>query len=729
LKERYLQKDETPEGMCWRVARAIAEAERGYGKTDEEISAVSAQFAEAMINRDFMPNSPALMNAGTGNGLTTLACLVLPIEDSMDGIFQTLKDTAMVHKAGAGTGYSFNRLRPSGATVKTTNGVSSGPVSFMQVFNAATNAVKQGSLRRGAALGLLEVNHPDIFEFIQSKVDGSLTNFNISVGITDDFIRAVDEDADFALVHGGKEYKRVKAREIWDAIVDCAWRTGDPGLVFMDVVNNTASNPTPKLARIEGVNSCAELALFPYEPCCLSSINLGNFVKEVVDFTEGTYYVVDWERLAKTVHLVVRFLDDVIDVGPYPLPQIAETAKNYRRIGLGVMGWADMLIKLGIPYDSNEALDLAEELMVFINDAGHRESMDLVKDRGAFPLFKDSIYADGAPMRNAGITTIPPTGTTSIIANASSGIEPLFALAFVHDNQLGRRLEYVNPLFVEKAKEAGVYSEQLMEHVKTHGTLHGYPLPASFVRIFPTAHEIAPEWHVKMQASFQKGVDASISKSVNLLNSATREDISKIYRMAYDLGCKGITVYRDGCKGAQVLNVGITPKVEPVLNQQKKSRVEVLDGKTYRTETPLGTAYVTVNADQDGPFEVFVNVGRAGSDVAADSEALSRLISLTLRLPSPIPQQDRLGEIANQLEGIGGAQSLGFGPNRVKSLPDAISKVLNKCKPETKSSETQSGETQRNEAQRADYCPECGNASLVYEEGCGKCYSCGHSKC
>ena len=714
LKERYLIKREdgeyeTPDEMCWRVARAVAEAERNYGSSEDEVAAVAAEFARAMMRRDFMPNSPALMNAGTGNGLGYMACLVLPIEDSMEGIFDTLKHTALVHKAGGGTGFSFQRLRPRNTLVQSTNGYASGPVSFMRVYDAATGAVIQGGSRRGASLGVLEVSHPDIMEFINCKTDGGITNFNISVAITDEFMVALDDGADFALTHNGKEYKRVPAIDVWNAIVDCAWKTGDPGLMFIDTVNNGTSNPTPKLCRLESPNACGELNLFPYEPCVLASINLGNFVEN---------HSVMMDELQCTAASVVRFLDNMFDVNPYPLPQIEKVAKQYRRIGMGVMGWADMLFKMGIPYDTYDALQLAENVMACINKAGHEASRELAVKRGPFPLFPDSIYADGIPMRNAGITTIPPTGTTSIIAGASSGIEPLFALAYVHDNQLGRQLHYINNMFIEKAQESGVYSPALVEHVTKHGMLTGFNgLPDDFRRVFVTAHEIEPEWHVKMQAAFQKHVDASISKSVNLSHTATADDIARVYRLAYDLGCKGVTVFRDGCKGAQVLNIG-KKEAKPEGKAEVKKRAKALQGTTYKTETPLGTAYVTVNNGDDGePFELFCNIGRAGSDIAAVSEAMSRLISLVLRVPSNMPTKERLKRVGDQLLGIGGGRSLGFGVNRVKSLPDAVAQVIiehldaHVDKPSV------------------DLCPECGHAALAYEEGCLKCHGCGYSEC
>ncbi|MGE5618958.1 MAG: vitamin B12-dependent ribonucleotide reductase [Sphingomonadaceae bacterium] len=757
LRERYLARDgdrvvETPEQMCWRVALAIAKAEANWGKSEEEIRAIAAEFRDLMQGMLFFPNSPTLMNAGKDNGLQYSACYVLPVEDSLEGIFESIKRAALIHKSGGGTGFAFSRLRSKDSTVQSTGGKASGPVSFMRVFNAATEAVKQGGTRRGANMGILRVDHPDILEFIDCKLDGGITNFNISVAVSDSFMRAVEEDGDYGLVDPstGKVVRTLRAREVFERIVRAAWRTGDPGLVFVDRVNASTANPTPQLGQIEATNPCGEQPLLPNEACNLGSLNLARFVKAGKGRAGNGRSPIDWKEMERVVRLAVRFLDDVIEVNPYPLPDIDQMVKGNRRIGLGVMGWADMLIQLGIPYDSEEALRLADEVMGFIKRVGHDESAKLAAERGAFPNWPRSIYRDGPPLRNATVTTIAPTGTISIIAGSTSGIEPLFAIAFRHI--VGdRHLTFVNPHFERVAKERGFYSEELMEKVVRQGTLHGLEeIPEDVRRVFVTAHEVAPEWHVRTQAAFQKHVDNGVSKTVNLPNSATVEDVADVYRMAHRLGCLGITVFRDGCKGSQVLHVGATglaaekPEGEaekapqPQTREKVKPRPHVVHGVTYRAETPLGTAFVTVNQNgNDEPFEVFLNVGKAGSDTAAVSEALGRLISMILRLPSALSPTERLKAIVGQLSGIGGGRQLGFGRSRVRSLPDAVAQVLAEHLGNTGGEEVSSPleppihtvEELEAIGRVGDLCPECGHATLVYEEGCQKCYSCGYSEC
>ena len=756
LRERYLAREgdrviETPEEMCWRVALAIARAESSWGKSDEEVLSIAGQFRDMMLEMLFLPNSPTLMNAGKENGLQYSACYVLPVEDSLEGIFESIKRAALIHKSGGGTGFAFSRLRSKDSTVKSTGGKASGPVSFMRVFNAATEAVKQGGTRRGANMGILRVDHPDILEFIECKLDGGITNFNISVAITDAFMKALEEDGEYELVDPGSSsiVGRLRAREVFDRIIRAAWRTGDPGLVFIDRVNAGPANPTPQLGRIEATNPCGEQPLLPNEACNLGSLNLARFVKPANGRPRNGKLPIDWKEMERVIRLAVRFLDDVIEVNPYPLPDIDRMVKGNRRIGLGVMGWADMLIQLGIPYDSEEAIQLADQVMGFIKRVGHEESARLAEERGPFPNWPNSIYRDGPPLRNATVTTIAPTGTISIIAGSTSGIEPLFAIAFRH--VVGeRQLAFVNPHFERVAKERGFHSEELMEKVIRQGTLHGLDeIPEDVRRVFVTAHEVAPEWHVRMQAAFQRHVDNGVSKTVNLPNSASVEDVAKVYRLAYELGCLGITVFRDGCKGTQVLHVGTAEKDghggsngadggkrEDRSGELKvKPRPRIVHGVTYRAETPLGTAFVTVNQNGNGePFEVFLNVGKAGSDTAAVSEALGRLISMILRLPSPLSPTERLREIVGQLSGIGGGRQLGFGRSRVRSLPDAVAQVLAEhlggLDAALSTPTALEREAPMPEAGKVgDLCPECGHASLVYEEGCQKCYSCGYSEC
>ncbi len=785
LRERYLLRNEAgevieaPEDMCWRVAVAIAQGEANHGADEATVRMWAERFYGLMVERKFMPNSPTLMNAGKGNNLQYSACYVLPVGDSMVEIFDAIKNAALIHQSGGGTGFAFSRLRPAGSLVRSSGGKASGPVSFLRAFNAATEAVKQGGTRRGANMGILRVDHPDIEEFITCKLDGSITNFNISVAATDAFMRAVMEDTEYELLaqpgwpnqeggsyQGGEVIGRKRARDVFQKIVEAAWRTGDPGMIFIDRVNASPANPTPALGEIEATNPCGEQPLLPNEACNLGSINLLRFVRrgEAAESHHNGHRPkrhpgIDWDGLEQAVRLSVRFLDDVIEVNPYPLPEVAEAVRGNRRIGLGVMGWADVLFSLGIPYDSEEALELAHQVMGFINEVGHDESARLAEERGPFPNWSQSIYADDRPLRNATVTTIAPTGTISIIAGASSGIEPIFALAFSHI--VGdRHLTFINPVFEQIARESGFYSEELMRKVAETGTLHDVEgIPEDLKRVFVTAHEIAPEWHVRMQAAFQAHTDNAVSKTINLPNSATVEDVAEAYLLAYREGCLGITVFRDGCKGVQVLHAGTKNtgkgavederKAKAALTQapemtgkpssdgyyQKKPRPRVLHGSTYRRVTPLGTAYVTVNDNGGGqPFEVFLNVGKAGSDVAAVSEALGRLISLILRLPSSLSPRERLEEVVEQLAGIGGGRPLGFGPNQVRSLPDAIAQILAEHLDEAPHREPAKVDVAQlslplNQPVGGDLCPECGQATFVYEEGCKRCLSCGFSEC
>src|SRR6266513_1627513 len=602
LRERYLTRQggevvETPEEMCWRVALTIARGEARYGRSEAAVHEIAEAFYDMMVDGYFIPNSPTLMNAGKDNHLQYSACYVLPVGDSMPEIFDSVKAAAIIHQSGGGTGFAFSRLRPKNDLVRSTGGRASGPVSFLRVFNAATKAVKQGGTRRGANMGILKVDHPDVLEFIDCKLDGGITNFNISVAATDRFMDALAAGGEFDLInpHTGLATGRLSAKEVFDRMVRAAWRTGDPGMVFIDRINASPANPTPEIGVVEATN-------------------------------------------------------------PYPLPEIDATVKANRRIGLGIMGWADLLFTLGIPYDSQEAIDLADRLMAFVKEKSHDQSAKLAEERGPFPNWNQSIYKSERPLRNSTVTTIAPTGTISMIAGCSSGIEPIFALAFEHrvkqpDGE--RVLTFVNETFERIAKEQGFYSDALMREIARRVSLHGIPgVPETAARVFKTSHEIDHEWHVRHQAAFQRYTDNGVSKTINLPNGASDEDVARAYMLAWELGCLGITVFRDGCKGEQVLNVGIgttekTPSAAPAVI---RPRPRSLTGATYRSETPIGTAFITVNETPDGdPFEVFVQVGKGGSDTMAVAEALCRLISLVLRLPSPFSVQRRIEEVTNLL--------------------------------------------------------------------------------
>ena len=767
LEERYLVKNdnmevvETPEEMVWRVAWEVASAEARWGRSRKEVLKLARDYYFLMVSRKFLPNSPTLMNAGTGNGLQYSACFVLPVEDSMEGIFDALKYQALIHKTGGGTGFAFSRLRPKGAVVKTSKGIASGPVSFMRIFDAATNEVKQGGKRRGANMGILRVDHPDIKEFIHCKEDGGITNFNISVAITDEFMDALRTGSDYDLVdpHTKEVVGSLNARQIFDEIAEAAWRTGDPGLVFIDRINNSSASPVPSLGPIESTNPCGEQPLYPFDACNLGSVFLGYFVEN------GK---IKWNDLGEVVEKSVRFLDDVIEVNPYPLDQIRKIVFNTRRIGLGVGGWADMLVSLGIPYDSEEALDLAERVMSFVQEKAVLATQKLAEERGPFPLWPVSIYKDQEPRRNSTVTTIAPTGTISIIAGASSGIEPLFAIAYEHrvkDKHLDRRLSFVYPLFEEHLKREGLWSENVLKNVVEKGVIRDMDdLPESVRKIFGTAHEIAVDWHIKTQAIFQKYTENAVSKTINLPHDATVDDVKKAYLLAWETGCKGITVFRDGSKDSQVLNVGLGEgkRKEEEATVVVAERPFVVKGATYKLATPVGTAFVTINEDESGePLEVFINVGKAGSDITAVAEALGRVISTTLRSRGGSPK-DRAREIAMQLSGIGGRRSVGFGVNKIRSLPDAVAAALSyhfgfkingflnqkdglangifsflqeegKVHQQEPSASQSFGQSiflgKEEDYHLADICPSCGSNSFVYEEGCSKCYVCGYSEC
>lgn len=555
LERRYLRKDEkgnvieSTSEMFRRVAKGIAEVERLYGKSEDEVAKYEEEFYRLVTRLEFLPNSPTLMNVGTDLGQLS-ACFVLPVEDSIESIFDTLKATAIIHKTGGGTGFSFSRLRPRGDPVKTTGGIASGPISFAKIYDVSTEVIKQGGRRRGANMGILRVDHPEILDFIVAKEkEGILRNFNISVAVTDKFMEAVEKDADFSLINprSGAIVEKLKARAIWNLIIMMAWKNGEPGVIFIDTINR--HNPTPQLGEIESTNPCGEQPLLPYESCNLGSIDVSKFVTDKKK--------IEWERLRRTIRLAVRFLDNVIDANVYTLPQIEEMTKGNRKIGLGIMGFADMLIKLGIPYSSEKAIETAENLMNFVTSEARKMSVELGEEKGSFPNFKGSIWKkDFKTMRNATVTTIAPTGAISIIAGCSQGIEPLFAVSYVREvaESLGRSLIEINPLFENTALREGFYSEELMKKVARKTSIQDVEEVHEKIReLFVTAHDVSGEWHVRMQAAFQKYTDNAVSKTINFPNWATPSDIEKAYLLAYKLGCKGITVYRHGSREAQVL--------------------------------------------------------------------------------------------------------------------------------------------------------------------------------
>jgi ribonucleoside-diphosphate reductase alpha chain len=722
LDRRYLKKDgngevvETPDQMFRRVAQAIAKAEENYGRASE-VKAVEAIFYDMMTQFKFLPNSPTLMNAGRRLGQLA-ACFVLPVEDSMEGIFDALKNAALIHKSGGGTGFAFSRLRPKNSRVGTTGGVASGPVSFMRIFNTATEQVKQGGTRRGANMAILRVDHPDIMEFITCKQNHKeLNNFNISVGVTDAFMEAVESGGSYGLIDPRNKEKvgDLEARDVYQAMVGQAWENGDPGVVFLDRTNR--DNPTPDLGEIESTNPCGEQPLLPMEACNLGSINLAKFVAEGDDAP-----AMDYEALKETVWWSVRFLDNTIDMSKYPLPEIDRMVKGNRKIGLGVMGFADMLFKLGIPYNSPAALEMAEEVMGFIQKTSHDASKELAEERGGFPNFERSIFKDrpGCTYRNATTTTIAPTGTLSIIAGCTSGIEPLFALSFVRHVMDNDELPEVNPYFERVAKERGFYSYQLMDAIARTGSIREMEeIPEDVRSVFVTAHDITPEWHLRMQAAFQKHTDNAVSKTVNLPRDSTLEDVSEIYRLAFELGCKGVTIYRDGSKENQVLSFTDKEKRADGFMAAVQERPETLPGFTTKMVTGMGNLYVTVTEYERRPFEVFATIGKSGRSTTAKTEAIGRLVSLALRAGVDVEK------IVEQLKGIGGEHPVFRKDGLVLSIPDAIGTVLEKrylqkngrrkgIKPER----SLMGET----------CPDCGE-TISFEEGCMTCHFCGFTKC
>ena len=758
LERRYLkaapggERTETPEEMVARVAYDIAMAEGMYYGSVPEVVLRWAERFYAMMNRlDFVPNSPTLMNAG--RDLQQLsACFVLPVDDSMESIFEAVKNTALIHKSGGGTGFSFSRLRPRHDVVRSTKGISSGPISFMTVFDAATETIKQGGTRRGANMGILRVDHPDILDFISCKMKNDrLNNFNISVALTEEFMRAVEADAEYDLVnpHSRAVVASLSAREVFEKIVDAAWRNGEPGIIFLDRINR--DNPTPKIGAIESTNPCGEQPLLPYESCNLGSINLAGMVA-----ADNGILRIDYERMRGTIHEAIRFLDNVIDRNNYPLPEIRQMTMGNRKVGLGVMGFADMLIRLGIPYDSDEALAVAQEVMSFIQEESVNASALLARERGSFPNYPVSVFPERGKVarRNATTTTIAPTGTISIIAGCSSGIEPVFALSFIRNVMDNDHLVEVHPLFEEEMKGRGIYSVELMKEISRQGSLrHVKGVPEEVRRIFVTAHDISPEAHLRMQAAFQKHVDNAVSKTVNFPADASRDDIRKVYLLAYRLGCKGVTVYRDRSREEQVLNIGEVNRAEAALAPEEparesgyvstRPRPDTLVGVTKEMKTSCGKIYVTMNCDEKGIFEVFNQMGKAGGCAASQSEAIGRLVSLALR------SGVKPDAIVKQLKGISCHLPAWAGNGaKIMSCADAVAKAVewyidnvNRILPAHASmadpplpgtgedSPRPVGSLGSDGFEMArGACPDCGS-QVEMQEGCLKCRSCGFSEC
>ncbi len=812
LAKRYLVKNEqgtpveTPEQLFWRVATVVAEADRRYGASDAVVTESSEAFYRLMTERRFLPNSPTLMNAGRPLGQLS-ACFVLPVADSLsnghDGIYDTLRAMALIHQSGGGTGFGFSRLRPKGSMVRSTTGVASGPVSFMKLYDASTDAVKQGGTRRGANMGILRVDHPDIMEFITCKEDlTQVTNFNISVAVTTKFMEAVKAGTSYDLKdphNDGKVVGQLDARMVWDRMIEGAWRTGEPGVFFIDEANR--HNPVPHLGAYEATNPCGEQPLLAWDVCNLGSLNVGIHVKD------GR---MDWDALRRDIHLATHFLDNIIDVNKFPLPEIETLAKRIRRIGLGVMGFADALIRLGIAYDSDEGIAFGRRLMEFLDTEAKKESQRLAEERGAFPEWARSIWGPDEtcardesgqrirPMqllRNCNVTTVAPTGTISIIAGCSSGLEPIFAVAFMR-NQAGVMMPDVNEDFVAIARAEGWFSDELMERIAKTGSIRHKEVPVKWQKVFVTANEIAAADHIRMQAAFQEFTDSAISKTTNFAHTATRDDVRTIYEQAYDMRCKGVTVYRDGSRDNQVLSTGATEgaaakrdgardgareigalkgeiselnseierlrkalfdsETENLARRAKRARPDKLRSTAIRKETPLGTMYVHISEDDKGqPFEVFINLGKAGGSAMADAEAMGRLISLALR--SGIP----LMSIHKQLRGISSDRAVGLGANKVLSVPDAIGIALWEWNQEKQGVQQEllrnTGEYPAIETSglvaspvaipvnagggveaELEYvddarsfigtCPDCGS-QLEFAEGCVKCHVCGFSEC
>ncbi len=740
LEQRYLLKNthgnviETPEALFDRVAKAIADVDYQYGASKEEVEQTTQEFVNIMSSLDFLPNSPTLMNAGTKQG-TLSACFVLLLEDSMQGIMHAATAAAMVQKYGGGTGFSLSSIRPKNTPIATTHGKACGPIAVLKHLSSVSSLVTQGGKRDGANMAVMDIHHPDILEFIDCKSkEGDIHNFNISVGASDEFMQAVKQGTTYPL--RAKKHptdpnsqtvvvKEIDARKTFDKITYGAWRNGEPGMVFLNTVNR--NHPIAHIGEITATNPCGEQPLLPYESCNLGSIDVGKFV-----ITDGDKPTVDWERLSKVIHTTVHFLDNVIDANQYALEEIRNMTTHTRKIGLGVMGFADMLIKLGIPYDSEEGVSMGSKLMKFFYDQSMIKSMQLAKKRGTFPAFEGSSYEKrGLKVRNGCLLTVAPTGTISMIAGASSGIEPLFALAYRKHNILDNKtLYYVNHEFERIARQQGFYSEDLMEHLSKGGSLQNRnDIPKHIKELFRISADIAPKYHVLMQAAFQKHTDSGISKTINFPNSASQEDVAQAYITAWEQNCKGITVYRAGSRNKEVLTSGHENSASPdktLKHTKKQVRPTQLSGITKKIKTGRGTVYVTVNSYEDGkPAEVFINHGKAGGNDAAMAQALARTISICLQYGID-PQV-----IVSQLKDITDIPIWDNG-TQIRSVPDATAKVLGDVLSNSEHSGSQEKISVRgsnNNAVTLESCPECESKVIVHEEGCIKCHMCGYSKC
>lgn len=816
-KTRYARRDsagnpiESPRELFWRVAYNIATADRLYGGNEKTHLTTAAKFYKLMSTGQFLPGTPTLLNASKPKQQLS-SCFVLPVPDDLKGILQSATDMALIHKSGGGTGFSFSRLRPKNDILASSGGTTTGPISFMQMYNDITSSVRQGGVRRGANMGILHYNHPDILLFVIYKLDEfSLTNFNISVTTTKEFFDQVaidkhildddyeenfdfDEliaevreahqtrDQDLKLVRldaavdklkkwcseetegygyplvnprNNKVMGRLNAKKVFDLITRFAWQYGDPGMIFIDQINNSRANPTPQLGQIEATNPCGEQPLLPYDACTLGSINLAKFV-------DGSNY--DWEALRLAIHESVHFLDNVLDMNEYPIEKVRDTVRQIRRIGFGVMGFADSLLAMGIGYNTDEGVKTAEQVMQFIQKESDIASVELAKTRGVFPAFKGSIYdkPDEIKPRNGARTTIAPTGTIAMLADTSSGCEPLFALTYAKNTIEGKRMFQSSPYFVSALKKHSLYSEDLLEQIQSSGgSIQNMSIvPKDIKKTFVVAGDITPEWHLKIQAAFQKYVDNAISKTINFPNTATIDDVRNAYIMAHEIGCRGITIYRDGSREKQILEVKKESSYFDKLDTSSKSQNEekaekleilpstpivlkkrpsILKGQTHRIATPLGHAFISINEDIEGNiFEVFINVGHAGSDITADAEAIGRLISLTFRIPSDYSSDQTAQKVISQLRGIGGSGSTGFGAERVRSLADAVAKAIEQHQASKVIEEPEEEHVQNDtvplfesdsSTNLTDICPECGSASLRFIEGCQKCELCGYSKC
>jgi ribonucleoside-diphosphate reductase alpha chain len=760
LKERYLKKDktgkpiETPKDLFERVAKTVVDIEKKFKKSEKAIKELENQFYTLMAEGWFLPNSPTLMNAGREMGMLS-ACFVLPVGDSIDEIFSSVRNTALIQKAGGGTGFSFSRLRPTGDIVNSSGTTTSGPLPFIKVFSEATNAIQQGAFRRGANMGMMRVDHPDIISFIKIKENlKELTNFNLSVSITDKFMNDLEENPNkehtFYNPRTNLEFNVLKddktpwkVQEVFDLVVNHAWKTGEPGLIFIDRMN--ANNPVSHIGNIEATNPCGEQPLLPYESCNLGSINLFKFIKQTKD---GNYF--DFEKFREVIKLTTRFLDNVIDANQYPIKEIAEMSRGNRKIGLGVMGFADALFSLAIPYNSEEGIVFGKKIMRFLTEESHIASIELAEERGCFPNWVGSSWEkQGIKIRNACTTTVAPTGTISIIANCSGGIEPLFNLAFQRTILDGQKMIEINDVFKAELEKSGLYNQALMEEIMEKGSLKEIEaLTKEMKRIYVTARDISPEDHIRMQAAFQEFCDSSISKTINLPNDATEKQVQDSFRLAYQLGCKGITVYRDGCRTNQPMSLK-AKTVEPIAEAKAISPAkdfvtpvtlpDIMAAVRIRQITPFGNMHIKIVYDPiaNREREVFAQLGKGGELASSDLEAICRMISMYLRV------NGRLEDVIKQLDGIGTSLTIPTKDGRIMSLADGLAKGIKKymnAKKESGINNLIMGISSQNEnpatpekrkSEKNIYgikCPEC-SQDLSFEEGCSKCHACGYSQC